>query len=102
MVAVRVNLDIILSRFPCTALSLSNLPLRFIRRVQVVDGAVEVELYTSTNRDICELFKKADTTRILGCPTLLELILYPEYAKKRELQRSIHIFQRHVTESRKG
>ena len=46
----------------------------FIGRSQEGDGIVEAELCTSTSRDVCELFNRGGITRVLGRPSILELI----------------------------
>jgi hypothetical protein len=50
----------------------------FIGRSQEGDGVVEAELCTSTSRDVCELFNKGGITRVLGRPSILELVYLPE------------------------
>ncbi|KAJ4176915.1 hypothetical protein NW767_015279 [Fusarium falciforme] len=49
----------------------------FIGRSQEGDGVVEAELCTSTSRDVCELFNKGGITRVLGRPSILELVDIP-------------------------
>ncbi|KAH8683646.1 hypothetical protein BGZ61DRAFT_288283, partial [Ilyonectria robusta] len=49
----------------------------FIGRSQEGDGIVEAELCTSTSRDVCELFNRGGITRVLGRPSILELIHVP-------------------------
>jgi ankyrin repeat protein len=49
----------------------------FIGRAQEGDGVVEAELCTSTSRDVCELFNKGGITRVLGRPSILELVYVP-------------------------
>ena len=46
----------------------------FIGRSQEGEGAVESELCTSTSRDVCELFTKGGVQRVLGRPSILELV----------------------------
>lgn len=46
----------------------------FIGRSQEGDGVVEAELYTTTSRDVCELFNRSGITRVLGRPSILELV----------------------------
>lgn len=46
----------------------------FIGRSQEGEGAVEAELCTSTSRDVCELFTKGGVQRVLGRPSILELV----------------------------
>jgi hypothetical protein len=55
-----------------------HLSLRaFIGRSQEGDGQVEAELCTSTSRDVCELFNRGGITRVLGRPSILELVHVP-------------------------
>lgn len=49
----------------------------FIGRSQEGRGTVEAELCTSTSRDVCELFNNGGITRVLGRPSILELIYIP-------------------------
>ncbi|KAL2148633.1 hypothetical protein VTH82DRAFT_2187 [Thermothelomyces myriococcoides] len=49
----------------------------FIGRSQEGDGVIEAELCTSTSRDVCELFTRGGITRVLGRPSILELIYDP-------------------------
>ncbi|RYP07700.1 hypothetical protein DL765_009042 [Monosporascus sp. GIB2] len=49
----------------------------FIGRSQEGDGVIEAKLCTSTTRDICELFTRGGITRVLGRPSILELIYDP-------------------------
>ncbi|CEJ93255.1 hypothetical protein VHEMI08860 [[Torrubiella] hemipterigena] len=49
----------------------------FIGRSQEGQGAVEAELCTSTSRDVCELFNRGGITRVLGRPSILELVYVP-------------------------
>lgn len=49
----------------------------FIGRSQEGQGAVEAELCTSTSRDVCELFNRGGITRVLGRPSILELVYIP-------------------------
>lgn len=51
----------------------------FIGRSQEGAGDVEAELCTSTSRDVCELFTKGGIARVLGRPSILELIYDPSY-----------------------
>ncbi|KXX75069.1 Ankyrin repeat domain-containing protein 50 [Madurella mycetomatis] len=46
----------------------------FIGRAREGDGAVEVELCTSTSRDVCELFHRGGITRVFGRPKILEIV----------------------------
>jgi len=46
----------------------------FIGRSQEGEGAIEAELCTSTSRDVCELFTKGGVQRVLGRPSILELV----------------------------
>jgi hypothetical protein len=51
----------------------------FVGRAQEGAAAAEVELCTSTGRDVCELFTRGGITRSLGKPSILELVyLQPE------------------------
>ncbi|KAF2855895.1 hypothetical protein T440DRAFT_414789, partial [Plenodomus tracheiphilus IPT5] len=49
----------------------------FIGRSQEGDGTVEAELCTSTSRDVCELFNRGGITRVLGRPSIIELVHVP-------------------------
>ncbi|KAL1610698.1 hypothetical protein SLS60_002368 [Paraconiothyrium brasiliense] len=52
-----------------------NAALRaFIGRSQEGEGTVEAELCTSTSRDVCELFTNGGVQRVLGRPSILELV----------------------------
>ncbi|KAJ3495286.1 hypothetical protein NLG97_g3499 [Lecanicillium saksenae] len=46
----------------------------FIGRSQEGQATVEAELCTSTSRDVCELFNRDGITRVLGRPSILELV----------------------------
>jgi hypothetical protein len=46
----------------------------FIGRAQEGAAAAEVELCTSTGRDVCELFTRGGITHSLGKPSILELV----------------------------
>jgi len=46
----------------------------FIGRSQGGQGAVEAELCTSTSRHVCEPFTRGGIERVLGCPSILELV----------------------------
>ncbi|KAF2872568.1 hypothetical protein BDV95DRAFT_519432, partial [Massariosphaeria phaeospora] len=46
----------------------------FIGRSQEGEGTIEAELCTSTSRDVCELFTKGGVQRVLGRPSILELV----------------------------
>ncbi|KAK7408945.1 hypothetical protein QQX98_008889 [Neonectria punicea] len=46
----------------------------FIGRSQEGEGVVEAELCTSTSRDVCELFNRGGIARVLGRPSVLELV----------------------------
>jgi hypothetical protein len=50
----------------------------FIGRSQEGQGAVEAELCTSTSRDVCELFTRGGIQRVLGRPSILELVYLPQ------------------------
>lgn len=54
----------------------------FIGRSQEGDGVVEAELCTSTSRDVCELFNRGGITRVLGRPSILELVYVPRKGKE--------------------
>jgi ankyrin repeat protein len=49
----------------------------FIGRSQEGQGTVEAELCTSTSRDVCELFTRGGIQRVLGRPSILELVYLP-------------------------
>jgi ankyrin repeat protein len=49
----------------------------FIGRSQEGNGTVEAELCTSTSRDVCELFNRGGITRVLGRPSIIELVHVP-------------------------
>ncbi|SPO03464.1 uncharacterized protein DNG_06147 [Cephalotrichum gorgonifer] len=71
----------------------------FIGRSQEGDGLVEVELCTSTSRDVCELFTRGGITRVLGRPSILELVYIPR--KSGELPGStneipLYLFRHHL------
>jgi ankyrin repeat protein len=62
-----------------------NASLRaFIGRSQEGEGAIEAQLCTSTSRDVCELFTKGGVQRVLGRPSILELV-YVEPAEEPKL-----------------
>ncbi|KAK4099632.1 hypothetical protein N658DRAFT_429398, partial [Parathielavia hyrcaniae] len=46
----------------------------FVGRAQEGAAAAEVELCTSTGRDVCELFTRGGITRSMGKPSILELV----------------------------
>lgn len=50
-----------------------------IGRSQEGDGIVEAELCTSTSRDVCELFNRGGIARVLGRPSILELVYDPRF-----------------------
>ncbi|KAK5659018.1 hypothetical protein OQA88_1105 [Cercophora sp. LCS_1] len=50
----------------------------FIGRATEGAAAAEVELCTSTGRDVCELFTRGGITRSLGGPSVLELVVLRE------------------------
>ncbi|KAH7140995.1 hypothetical protein EDB81DRAFT_843997 [Dactylonectria macrodidyma] len=56
----------------------------FIGRSQEGDGVIEAELCTSTGRDVCELFNRGGITRVLGRPTILELVHVPQNDQKEQ------------------
>lgn len=49
----------------------------FIGRSQGGQRAVEAEFCTSTSRDLCEPFTRCGIERVLGCPSILELVYLP-------------------------
>ena len=49
--------------------------LALIGRSQESAAAVEAELCTSTSRDVCELFNQRGIARVLGRPSILEVVL---------------------------
>ncbi|KAF7563449.1 hypothetical protein G7046_g697 [Stylonectria norvegica] len=49
----------------------------FIGRSQEGEGDIEAELCTSTSRDVCELFNRGGIARVLGKPSILELVYEP-------------------------
>lgn len=52
-----------------------NASLRaFTGRSQEGEGSIETELCTSISRDVCELFTKGGVQRVLGRPSILELV----------------------------
>jgi ankyrin repeat protein len=53
----------------------------FIGRSQEGQGTVEAELCTSTSRDVCELFTRGGIQRVLGRPSILELVYLPRTTK---------------------
>ncbi|KAF2681481.1 hypothetical protein K458DRAFT_282784, partial [Lentithecium fluviatile CBS 122367] len=61
----------------------------FIGRSQEGEGAIEAELCTSTSRDVCELFTKGGVQRVLGRPSILELV-YVECDSEEKTQNSDH------------
>jgi hypothetical protein len=54
----------------------------FIGRSQEGQGAVEAELCTSTSRDVCELFTWGGIQRVLGRPSILELVYFPRHGNR--------------------
>ncbi|KAF7553535.1 hypothetical protein G7Z17_g3546 [Cylindrodendrum hubeiense] len=52
----------------------------FVGRSQEGDGVIEAELCTSTSRDVCELFNRGGIARVLGRPSILELVYDPSRA----------------------
>lgn len=51
----------------------------FVGRSQEGQGTVEAELCTSTSRDVCELFTRGGIQRVLGRPSILELVYLPSH-----------------------
>ncbi|RYP68546.1 hypothetical protein DL769_005498 [Monosporascus sp. CRB-8-3] len=49
----------------------------FIGRSQEGDATIEAALCTSTSRDVCEMFNNGGITRVLGRPSILELVHNP-------------------------
>jgi hypothetical protein len=68
----------------------------FIGRSQEGDGVIEAELCTSTSRDVCELFTRGGITRVLGRPSILELVYDP---RDRDNKAGLFLF-RHYLETR--
>lgn len=66
----------------------------FVGRSQEGNGVVEAELCTSTSRDVCELFNRGGIARVLGRPTILELVQVEEQQPDRKagLHLSRHFF----------
>ncbi|KAH7140504.1 hypothetical protein B0J13DRAFT_557998 [Dactylonectria estremocensis] len=52
----------------------------FVGRSQEGEGVIEAELCTSTSRDVCELFNRGGIARVLGKPSVLELVYDPSKA----------------------
>jgi hypothetical protein len=67
-----------------------------IGRAQEGNGVVEAELCTSTGRDVCELFNQSGITRVLGRPTILELVHYRADMEKGDRNMGLHIFRQHL------
>ncbi|KAK7755508.1 hypothetical protein SLS62_002440 [Diatrype stigma] len=57
----------------------------FIGRSQEGEASIEAALCTSTSRDVCEMFNKGGITRVLGRPTILELIHDPRSQEREGL-----------------
>ncbi|RYO91954.1 hypothetical protein DL762_001892 [Monosporascus cannonballus] len=57
----------------------------FIGRSQEGDATIEAALCTSTSRDVCEMFNKGGITRVLGRPSILELIHSPSCGRNENL-----------------
>ncbi|RYP33853.1 hypothetical protein DL767_004583 [Monosporascus sp. MG133] len=57
----------------------------FIGRSQEGDATIEAALCTSTSRDVCEMFNKGGITRVLGRPSILELVHNPSCGRKENL-----------------
>ncbi|KAJ5365393.1 Aminoglycoside phosphotransferase [Penicillium concentricum] len=51
----------------------------FIGRAQEGAGNAEAELYTSTSRDICELYNSGGIARVFGRPKILEVVHDPDH-----------------------
>lgn len=68
----------------------------FFGRAQESDGNIEMELCTSTSRDVCELFTGGGISRVLGQPNLLELVCTPTHDGQRtKLALSSQYFKDH-------
>ncbi|KFA51966.1 hypothetical protein S40293_09492 [Stachybotrys chartarum IBT 40293] len=76
----------------------------FIGRSQEGDGIVEVELCTSTSRDVCELFNKGGITRVLGQPKILELIyISPRpHTGQGANEKELYLFRKCLEKLKKG
>ncbi|RYP68194.1 hypothetical protein DL771_006794 [Monosporascus sp. 5C6A] len=57
----------------------------FIGRSQEGDATIEAALCTSTSRDVCEMFNKGGITRVLGRPSILELVHNPSCGRNENL-----------------
>ncbi|RYP89210.1 hypothetical protein DL770_004508 [Monosporascus sp. CRB-9-2] len=57
----------------------------FIGRSQEGDATIEAALCTSTSRDVCEMFNKGGITRVLGRPSILELVHNPSRGRNENL-----------------
>ncbi|RYP19245.1 hypothetical protein DL765_003446 [Monosporascus sp. GIB2] len=57
----------------------------FIGRSQEGDATIEAALCTSTSRDVCEMFNKGGITRVLGRPSILELVHSPSCGRNENL-----------------
>ncbi|ORY01999.1 hypothetical protein BCR34DRAFT_574520 [Clohesyomyces aquaticus] len=53
----------------------------FIGRAQEGPGIAEMELCSSTGRDVSEIYQNGAITRIIGRPKLLEIVCYPAETK---------------------
>jgi len=79
-----------------------HLPLRaFVGKSQEGEGVVEADLCTSTNADVCELFNRGGIARVLGSPSILEVVLVRKHGQNSdervtELNLSQHYFSTHV------
>ncbi|KAL2137659.1 hypothetical protein VTI28DRAFT_8621 [Corynascus sepedonium] len=69
----------------------------FIGRSQEGDGVIEAELCTSTSRDVCELFTRGGITRVLGRPSILELVYDPRISEKAGLFLFRHYLETQVS-----
>ncbi|KAK4251296.1 hypothetical protein C7999DRAFT_28026 [Corynascus novoguineensis] len=69
----------------------------FIGRSQEGDGVIEAELCTSTSRDVCELFTRGGITRVLGRPSILELVYDPRIRDKAGLFLFRHYLETRVS-----
>ena len=74
-----------------------------VGRARENKAAAEVELTTSTSKDVCELWNGSTVVRIMGTSQVLELILFdkPEDPRDHDLETLKHgKFAQEVTKSR--
>jgi hypothetical protein len=77
----------------------------FIGRAREGAAAAEVELCTSTGRDVCELFTRGGITRSLGKPSILELVyLQPEPRSSSSVHgpENLQIYRKYLKSHRDG